>query len=1066
MLDLETTAPPHTDEKTQKKIAELQNRFEGALQFLKKTTVSKQGHTIQLNQLPLYLLIGPQEGGKTTLLANSHVNFILQRRITDKAKTSETSENCDWWVTRDACIIDVPGHYVTFNPEAGSSNQVAAILWRHFLQLIKKQRGKEGLSGIIIALPLPEIMKQSDLKKYQILLSSLFQRAQDIQQHFPHALPCYLLITKCDLLSGFAEFFAESAHDEIAQAWGVTFNTSKGGKLHDIFADHFNALIKKLNQQLIWRLHQERNPMARPYIKDFPLQVERLKEFISDFIKKSYGAHLNLALKGVYLTSATQSEPDVGILDEAINSTQRAVQLFHEPTPTSRAYFIKQFIANGLAPSQLTVPISKPSSPWKRRIAYAVSIAVIGCVAIMLGHDFERGVKQTYAVQTNLAEYRLAVQQAGDPDEHLIQTLHVLNALQQAAMKSDFKFDLTHLMSFYSDKSYQKAAAIYQQALQTILLPEIRNYLGEYLTLPINKNSEFVYGALKAYLMMGDNKHFKAAFIENTLRDILPKSMTTEETEQLMQHMRIAFKKYWQPLALNTVLIEQTRKYFIALPNFQLSYIILKNINGNNTDVSLNLGLNTKAAPVFVARQVANQIPSMFTAKTFNQIVNQDANTAAEQTLVGNWILGDTFGAEKNTELVPALVDQIRAAYVTNYVAAWETVLKNIHLSAPKDLSQLDLMIINLISNDSPLLQLLQTVHDNTYFEPVMTASPKLQQLGSLVDKRAQSENLLYQIFSSLQSLHIYIQSVLTAENEKKAAFEAVSSRMQNHTQSKPDAITQLRIVAEKCPEPIKNWLDKIANDAWHFLMQNAAHYLDTSWQNHVMQFYNADISGRYPFGVNSTEEVDINKFIAFFGKPGIVSNFYNQFLQHLVDNSTTDWQWKTIDNKKLPFNEETLRQIQLAMRINHTFFPNGDDKLYVQFSLQPYQFGKQVKRVKLNINDKQIVDEALDLKNVATKNPHVITWPSNHELKMTSIQLIMGERSIRRIYPGAWGWFKLVNESFESVVSKKEVLINLSMNENSAKYLLFTNGKYNPFLSLNLRHFSLPAQITDKKKT
>src|SRR5690606_32490540 len=150
---------------------------------------------------------------------------------------------------------------------------------------------------------------------------SLFQRAQDIQQHFPHALPCYLLITKCDLLSGFAEFFAESAHDEIAQAWGVTFNSSKGGKLHDIFADHFNALIKKLNQQLIWRLHQERNPMARPYIKDFPLQVERLKEFISDFIKKSYGAHLNLALKGVYLTSATQSEPDVGILDEAINST-------------------------------------------------------------------------------------------------------------------------------------------------------------------------------------------------------------------------------------------------------------------------------------------------------------------------------------------------------------------------------------------------------------------------------------------------------------------------------------------------------------------------------------------------------------------------------------------------------------------------------------------------------------------------------------------------------------------------------------------------------------------------
>lgn len=1066
LLDMDApNSLPYKDEKTRKKIAELQNRFDGAMQFLKKTTTSKQGHALPLNELPWYLLIGPHDAGKTTLLANSQVNFILQKRLSPE---QIKSENCDWWVTRDACIIDVPGHFLTTrdtlkNP--GVEMSLPLMLWRSFLGLVKKQKGNAGVSGIIIALPLPEIIKQGDLKKYHALLADLFQRIREIQKIFPQSIPCQLVITKCDLLPGFTDFFAESANDEIGQAWGVTLTKEKNSKPHDVFIQHFNALIKKLNQQLLWRLHQERNPMARPYIKDFPLQVERLKEFISDFIKKSSYTQLNLFLRGVYLTSAAQSEPETNILEESLNTTQRALQLFQQPAPASRAYFIKQFITSGLAPAHFEVPAAYTPSAWKRRAAYAASVAAIIAVAVLLGRDFERGIKQTYAVQANLAEYRLAIQQAGNPNEHLAQALLVLNALQQSAKKADFKLDMAHLLSFYSDKSYQKAGAVYQQALRTILLPEVKNYLGEYLTLPINKNSDSVYAALKAYLMMGDKKHLQAPLIVDTVRQILPKSMTAAETDQLMHHLQLALQSQWTPLALDTDLIAQTRKYFIALPNFQLSYIILKNINGNTIDVTLNLGLNTKNTPVFITRETTSQIPSMFTAKTFPHIVSKDATLAAQETLVGNWVLGEHFGAAKNAELIPTLVDQLRSAYLSNYIEIWETLLRNIHLSAPKTLEQLDVMIINLISTDSPLLQLLQTLHDNTYFEPILTASPKLQNLGSLLDKRNQSENLLYQIFSSLQSLHIFIQSVLTADNEKKAAFQAVSGRMQNHSQNNPDAITQLRIVAEKCPEPLKNWLEKIANDTWHFLMQDAAHYLDTSWNNQVIQFYRTDIADRYPFGTNATQEVDINKFIAFFGKPGIVFNFYNQFLQPFVDTSATDWHWKTVDDKKLPFNDETLRQIQLALRINHTFFPNGDDKLFVQFALQPYQFGKQVRRVKLNINDKQIVDEAPALKSVAAKNPHVITWPSNHELKMTSIQLITAERSIRRIYPGAWGWFKLVNESFESVVSKKEVLLNLSMNENSAKYLLFTNSKYNPFLSLNLRYFILPQQITDKRK-
>src|SRR5579862_2022227 len=67
----------YKDSITRKNITELHYRFHGALRFFNKTTASKQGESLALHELPWYLLIGPKHAGKTTLLANADVNYIL-----------------------------------------------------------------------------------------------------------------------------------------------------------------------------------------------------------------------------------------------------------------------------------------------------------------------------------------------------------------------------------------------------------------------------------------------------------------------------------------------------------------------------------------------------------------------------------------------------------------------------------------------------------------------------------------------------------------------------------------------------------------------------------------------------------------------------------------------------------------------------------------------------------------------------------------------------------------------------------------------------------------------------
>lgn len=1063
LFDLDTPKNPlqYRDKDSRNKLNELQKRFDGAVAFLKKTTVTKHSKTIKLNDIPWYLVIGPAGAGKTTLLANADCHYVLQRQFgSNNPHEIEPSHQCDWWVTRDACLIDVPGRYL--KPVAHKRDmQRESHIWRFFLRLIRNQRGKRGISGLIIALPAAELIKQNNVQIYHGILRELFQRAQAIQTFFPEPVPCQIVFTKCDLLPGFKEFFAESSQEELTQAWGVHLPTPKQGeKLSEVFANRFNALIKKINQQLLWRLHHERNPMARPYIKDFPLQIERIKEFSIDFIKKFSSAKLPLTIQGVYLTSAIQPIPakEDEVIDVNINTTERAIQLFKEPNATSRPYFIKQFLQHGLdhaAPA----PISRlANQPWKHYAAYAASFSLILVAGTMLGKDFQQGVKQAYVIQKDLADYQVRIASMQDPLDHLIETINLLNTLQQSVKNSQFQFNLKYLLSYYSNQSEKKAVQVYQQALHSILMPEVKNYFEEYLKNPVNKDADDVYAVLKAYLMIGDTTYLDPNHVSNTMWKVLPKSMMQSESTDLINHLNAALHTKWSPLKLSEKTTKETRNYLASLPKLKLGYIILKNIDNNNTLTDLAIGANDKQSSTLNSAEIATQLPAMFTAKAFNAIVNQETILAAQEATTGNWVLGHELGYSDNIALAKPLIEQLRTTYINNYIDVWESLLANINLSNPGNLAQVDTTIMNLMSTSSPLIQFISTLHDNTYFEPIISSSPRLQSIGALVDKNTTSQKQLYDIFASLQVLHQYLQPILSTDNQKKVAFEMIASRMLSR--GTPDAITQVRVVAERSPEPVKNWLMMLASSTSTYLLQEASRYIDTSWQTKVIEPYQSDIANRFPFSTPNSPEVDINKFIQFFGNPGIVVSFYNNYLQKLIDQSTNDWHWKKIDNQPLPFSDETLRQIQHAMRIHKAFFPNGDNKIALQFSLQPYEFGKLVKKVKLSINDKQIIDDKTDL-----NNPHLIAWPSQTNYKMTSVQLTMdNNQTASQQYPGNWGWFKLVDQSFESVISKKELLLNLSMNEHPAKYLLYTDGKYNPFSSLNLRHFQLPKQLTEER--
>lgn len=1039
LLDLmPPESPKSTVSEMDKKIAHLKGKFQGAIDFLKKTVIEKHGKKINLAHLPWYLIIGPKGAGKTTLLAKSTIHFILAKVAKDKAITP--SDSCDFWVTRDLVLVDIPGSYQSEKKGAADAGR----LWHYLLKLIHQFHKHKSIPGIIVTLNLPELIKEERTKKNQTVYD-LKKQLIDLWNEFKKPLHLHIVITKCDLLPGFNEYFSECTRDELIQAWGVGIpSIKKNENVIDVFTERFNALIKRLNSQLITRLHQERNAEMRSLIKDFPLHIERLKETIAQLIKALKMPQVHF--QSVHLTSACQEPPEEKPTYLADNALHQSLPMLSQPHPPTRAYFIRQLLLHHLNPT--IIETKSPARRLERRLIYATAFGVIVTAGVWLVRDFEYSVEQTYAIQNSLAEYQQMVQESTDPSERLMRAIPLLNALQNAANQSPEKW-----LTFYSQKPQRTAVTIYHQALQTLIFPEIKNIFETYLEKASTKNPEQVYAVLTAYLMLNDPAHFSANYITSQLHQLIPTTENPEVIAEITTHIDAALKTSEPTIKPNLKLVTQVQKQLTHLSHSNLGFVLLKNMENNNVDSLVSLGTQLGNPPLFTSKAVLTEIPSMFTEKEFLKITEEEVQIAATQVIRGNWVLGQNplFTDEAT---INALAAELRSEYIAKYVDIWESLLANLTLVKPKNLMQVTQMVATLTGNHSPLLQVLDTIKQNTAFAPIKAASPKLQNLSVLlVDANSNPNNLLYQIFVSLQSLNTYLQNIMQATDQPSALFAATAKRMQA---ADMDPINSLFMIAEQSPEPMKTWLTSLAMETWECMLQDTAVYIENTWQKSIMPIYLNSIANRYPFDQKSTDEINLQQFIAFLGEPGVLTSFYQTFLKPFV-NTDKQWHWQSVNNRQLPFTDFALERLEQASRIQRAFFPNGDNKLYVPFTLQPVTLDHKIKSVTFNINGQEI-RYLKDQQNSA----RLLTWPGTNTLHETSVNFIsLDNQLLSSSIKGDWGWFRLVTNATKTVRSRKEIELLFKIDGHTAKYILFTEGHFNPFLPLNFERFALPQKLS-----
>lgn len=125
------------------------------------------------NDLPWYLLLGPQGSGKTSLLDFSGLDFPLNRSENQRlTKDVSGTRYADWYFADHAVLIDTAGRYLT-QPYAAVDGKA----WDTLLGLLRRRRARP-LNGVLVSVPVEQLLHANELE-LETLARQSRQRLQE-----------------------------------------------------------------------------------------------------------------------------------------------------------------------------------------------------------------------------------------------------------------------------------------------------------------------------------------------------------------------------------------------------------------------------------------------------------------------------------------------------------------------------------------------------------------------------------------------------------------------------------------------------------------------------------------------------------------------------------------------------------------------------------------------------------------------------------------------------------------------------------------------------------------------
>ncbi|PYJ71637.1 MAG: hypothetical protein DME76_01175 [Verrucomicrobia bacterium] len=279
-------------------LQDIRHKWADVVRSLRESKLQRHGDD-PIYALPWFVVIGEPGCGKSALLkASGPLSSVVT------AGQVGPTRNCDWWFFDKIVVLDTSGRYVFQTKESDSAGE-----WQELLNLLRNNRRREPLNGVMVAVP-AESLASKPIDKLKEQAAQLRERLDEIVQRLGVKFPVYLALTKGDRIAGFSEFFEALPDQFKGQALGYA-NSELGNNADTsrFFEKAFRTMCERAERlRLAMIYEQERNDIPRGMFL-FPAELKSLhaplKAFVDVLFRPSPYRDAPF-FRGLFLTSAHQ----------------------------------------------------------------------------------------------------------------------------------------------------------------------------------------------------------------------------------------------------------------------------------------------------------------------------------------------------------------------------------------------------------------------------------------------------------------------------------------------------------------------------------------------------------------------------------------------------------------------------------------------------------------------------------------------------------------------------------------------------------------------------------------
>lgn len=1108
MLAGQEPAPSSTELAKQEELRILKERLQKALDLLKKARLGKGFGRRFLYQLPWYVLIGPPGSGKTTLLKNSDLTFPLAEQFgKEEIRGVGGTRNCDWFFTEEAVLLDTAGRYTTQD----SHEEVDRAAWLGFLDLLKKYRRRKPINGAIIAMSLSDLLQSEAERRSHA--NAIRKRIRELYDHFGIRFPIYLLFTKCDLLAGFMAYFDELGREERVQVWGMTFALDEDGLSNGIarFDGEFSTLEQRLHSQLIEKLERERSPERRDWIYLFPQQFTSLRQVIAPFLREVFQPSRfehPAMLRGVYFTSAThEGSPFDRIIGSLAVEFGLDRQRLASSSTSGKSFFINRLLREVIFAESALAGENLTFRRYRAWIQHGAFIAIAGVTALAVLAWVTSYAQNKAYINTAAVEAKDLQRMIGSLPPDQADPLSVLSLLDKArhfpggyaAMNQDTPWSFSYGL-YQGDKLGEAAVSVYRKLLKDMFLPRLMSRLEQQIREHAN-NTDYLYEALKVYLMLTDEKHYDRDTIRTWItldwEQNLPLEVTNDQRRALADHLDALLENRPVPLPrpLDANLVQRAREVLINTPLAERIYgrIKLELTGMAIPDFRISDAVGRNAPLVFTRKSgdpLNEGIPGLYTYAGYHKLFLKKHEQLTKELADENWVLGKSAESHFTDAELQAVRQEVLKRYLEDYVKQWERLLADIQIVPFANLAQA-VEVLNLLAGEpSPIRSLLVAVARETTLEraaekeeswvdqagktlsatkskleKIMGKKPpasmpsqpgratglvsdRFKELNDLVHSGDGASPPLNSYLTLLNELHVHLNALLHASGE-----ELVLDQRKQIAQ----VIEKVMREAKRAPYPLNSLMSTIAADSNSLVQGGVSQHLNAIWKTTVLPFCERAIQGRYPINRDSGQDITHEDFTYFFGPNGLMMEFFNKYLASSVDKSGSNWRWSNLSDAPAAVSSSALKQFQRADAISNIFFRMGQQVPTISFKLKPIAMSPAITQFTLDVDG-----QALRYAHGPIR-PTPMKWPGPNNSGQLSIQLtppnLGGTSGLTK--EGPWALFRLFDQARLTRTANPEIfIVTFDIQGRDTKFEMRASSAINPFLSPELHEFRCPQNL------